>query len=81
MFISHCYVLDISSRQKKYERKDSSPLETENPCKQFTTVAKLFNGVSKKTFGTSNKVSVVGLDEIGIATVFALLAQVFGFML
>ncbi|CAB3259040.1 unnamed protein product [Arctia plantaginis] len=65
----------ISSRHKKYETKDSRTLETENPCKQFTTVAKLFNGVSKKTYGTSNKVSVVGLDEIGIATVFALLAQ------
>ncbi|XP_075991329.1 L-lactate dehydrogenase-like [Anticarsia gemmatalis] len=50
-------------------------IEQENPCKQFTTIAKLFNGVSKKSYGSANKVSVVGMDEIGIATAYSLITQ------
>ncbi|KAF9800354.1 hypothetical protein SFRURICE_015864 [Spodoptera frugiperda] len=45
------------------------------PCKQFTTIGKIFNTYAHKRVGFGEKISIVGLDDIGIAIVYTLLAK------
>ncbi|CAH1647844.1 unnamed protein product [Spodoptera littoralis] len=45
------------------------------PCKQFTTIGKVFKANSHKSLGYGEKISIVGLDDIGTAIVYTLLAK------
>ncbi|KAH9644220.1 hypothetical protein HF086_008709 [Spodoptera exigua] len=44
-------------------------------CKQFTTIGKALNSNADKFIEYGDKVTVVGIDDIGIAIVYTLLAQ------
>ncbi|KAJ8737330.1 hypothetical protein PYW07_000601 [Mythimna separata] len=55
--------------------KSSKEPEGEAPCKQYTTLARIFNVNTPKYFGSSDKVSIVGLDDIGMAIVYTLLVR------
>lgn len=72
---------DVKSINRAYSKAEDDPPDDEDvrksrPCKQFTTIGKILNSVGAKSLAGNNKVSVIGLDDIGIATVFALLTQV-----
>uniref|UniRef100_A0A2A4K4H4 L-lactate dehydrogenase n=1 Tax=Heliothis virescens TaxID=7102 RepID=A0A2A4K4H4_HELVI len=49
--------------------------EKDRSCKQFTTIGKIFNYNTPKDFGSSDKISIVGLDDIGMAIVYTLLVK------
>ncbi|KAJ8737506.1 hypothetical protein PYW08_000101 [Mythimna loreyi] len=55
--------------------KSNPEAEKEAPCKQYTTLARIFNINTPKYFGSSDKVSIVGLDDIGMAIVYTLLVK------
>ncbi|CAH0578392.1 unnamed protein product [Chrysodeixis includens] len=68
----------IKSMNRNYTTKGDSPdMEDRRnrPCKQFTTIGKMLNSITNKTFAGANKVSIIGLDDIGTSTVMALLTQ------
>ncbi|XP_026745589.1 L-lactate dehydrogenase B chain-like [Trichoplusia ni] len=70
----------VKSINRAYSKAEDDPPDDEDvrksrPCKQFTTIGKILNSVGAKSLAGNNKVSVIGLDDIGIATVFALLTQ------
>ncbi|PZC81885.1 hypothetical protein B5X24_HaOG211898 [Helicoverpa armigera] len=54
---------------------EPSSREKDRSCKQFTTIGKIFNYNTPKEFGSGDKISIVGLDDIGMAIVYTLLVK------
>lgn len=55
---------------------EPTALLKDRSCKQFITIGKVLNGFSSKSHAGDDKISIIGLDDVGIATVFTLLTKV-----